>query len=119
MKQKARHSGKRKTDSSTRKRSRKLHTSEYEKFMLHKKKIALYSKKDIIDYNQQCHPLHLGNEQYKQFPQKRKKSQEREREREREEERVRTGGKRRRKRRRKRREEKIRENGESGIKVLL
>ena len=71
------------------------------KFMLHKKKLFFISKKIQLiqkSYNQQCHPLHLGSEQYKQFPQKKKK-----REKEREEERVRTGGKRRRKRRRKRR----------------
>ena len=79
------------------------------KFML--KKIVLYSNEGTIDYNQQCHPLHLGNEQYKQFPQNRKnlkkekeKGKERKREceregkiegkgeerREKEEERVRT-----------------------------
>ena len=32
--------------------------------------IVLYYNKGTIDYSQQCHPLHLGNEQYKQFPQK-------------------------------------------------
>ena len=72
------------------------------KFMLHKKKLFFISKKIQLiqkSYNQQCHPLHLGSEQYKQFPQKKKKKREKERE----EERVRTGGKRRRKRRRKRR----------------
>ena len=79
MNKKVRHLGKRKTDSSTRKRLRKLHTLEYTNSCF--KKNALYSNEDIIDYNQQCHPLHLGNEQYKQFP-KKKKSQERERERE-------------------------------------
>ena len=41
------------------------------KFML-QKNIVLYSNEGTIDYNQQCHPLHLGNEQYKQFPQNRK-----------------------------------------------
>ena len=35
-----------------------------------KKKIFLYSNEGTIDYNQQCHPLHLGNKQYKQFPKK-------------------------------------------------
>ena len=71
MNKKERHIGKRKIDSSARKRPRKLHTSEYENSYF-KKKIALYSKEDIINYNQQCHPLHLGNEQYKQFPKKEK-----------------------------------------------
>ena len=35
-----------------------------------KKKKFLYSNEGIIDYNQQCHPLHLVNKQYKQFPKK-------------------------------------------------
>ena len=48
--------------------------------MLPKKKIVLYSNKGTINYNQKCHPLHLGNEQYKQFPQK-KFSRKRKRER--------------------------------------
>ena len=38
-----------------------------------KKKIFLYSNEGTIDYNQQCHPLHLRNKQYKQFAQKKKK----------------------------------------------
>ena len=38
-----------------------------------KKKNFLYSNEGTIDYNQQCHPLHLRNKQYKQFPQKKKK----------------------------------------------
>ena len=38
-----------------------------------KKKNFLYSNEGKIDYNQQCHPLHLRNKQYKQFPQKKKK----------------------------------------------
>ena len=37
-----------------------------------KEKKFLYSNEGTIDYNQQCHPLHLGNKQYKQFPQKKK-----------------------------------------------
>ena len=37
-----------------------------------KKSIVLYSNKGTINYNQQCHPLHLRNKQYKQFPQKKK-----------------------------------------------
>ena len=126
MNKKVRHLGKRKTDNSARKRPRKLHTSEYTNSCF--KKIALYSNEYTIDYNQHCLPLHLGNEQYKQFPQKRKnlkkekgrgkeKNREWEREgkgeerREREEERVRTGRKRRRKiRRNKRKRKKIRKN---------
>ena len=82
MNQKARHIGKRETDSSVRKRPRKLHTSEYENSCFTKKEIALYSKEDIIDYNQQCHPLHLGNEQYKQFPHKEEKGKGKEKKRE-------------------------------------
>ena len=138
MNQKVRQLGKRKIDSLARKHPRKLHTSEYTNSCL--KKMTLYSNEDTIDYNQKCFPLHLGNEQYKQFPQKRKnlkkekgrrkeKKRECEREgkgkgkgkgeerREREEERVRTGRKRRRKRRRNKRkrkkEGKIGENGKS------
>ena len=38
-----------------------------------KKKKFLYSNEGTIDYNQQCHPLHLINKQYKQFLQKKKK----------------------------------------------
>ena len=79
------------------------------------KYIILYSNEGTIDYNQQCHPLHLGNEQYKQFPQNQKKAKNKkknlkkeEERREREEERVRTGRKRRRKRRRKKRKRKKR-----------
>ena len=55
--------------------------------------IILYYNKGTIDYSQQCYPLHIGNEHYKQSP--KKNSQEREREREREEERVRKEGKKR------------------------
>ena len=65
-----------------------------------KKKNFLYSNEGTIDYNQQCHPLHLRNKQYKQFPQKKKKREceregegkERERKREGEEERMRKRG---------------------------
>ena len=42
-----------------------------------KKKIFLYSNEDTIDYNQQCHPLHLINKQYKQFPKKKGKREKR------------------------------------------
>ena len=49
------------------------------KFMLHKKKKLFFISKKIQliqkSYNQQCHPLHLGSEQYKQFPQKKKKKE--------------------------------------------
>ena len=38
-----------------------------------KEKKFLYSNEGTIDYNQQCHPLHLENKQFKQFPQKKKK----------------------------------------------
>ena len=125
MNKKVSHLGKRKANSSARKCPRKLHTSEYTNSCFKKKKFAFYFNEDTIDYNQQYHPLHLGNKQYKQFPQKRKnlkkekrrgkeKKRECEREgkgeerREREEERVRTGRKRRRKRRRKKRKRKKR-----------
>ena len=71
---------------------RKLHTSEYTKSCAKKISIVLYCNKGTIDYNQQCHSLHLGNKQYKQFPQhrnslkkrKRKKEKERGKERKRE-----------------------------------
>ena len=92
---KAGHLGKRKTDRSTRERTRKLHQNT----QIHalKEKNFLYSNEGTIDYNQQCHPLHLGNKQYKQFPKKKKKKkkcerEERERKREREEERMRKRG---------------------------
>ena len=50
MNKKARHLGKRKTDSSARKHPRKLHTSEYENLCFKKKKeIVLYFKEDTID----------------------------------------------------------------------
>ena len=53
---------------------RKLHISEYtDSCLKNKKSIVLYSNKGTINYNQQCHPLHLGNKQYKQFPKKKKK----------------------------------------------
>ena len=111
MNQKARHLGKRKTDSSARKRARKLHTSEYTNSCFKKKN--LYSNKGTIDYNHQCHPLHLVNEQCKQFPQNRKnlkKEKERRKERKRECER---GGKGEERRERERRRG---ENGESSTK---
>ena len=70
--QKAGHLGKRKIDRSARERTRKLRPN----IQIHapKEKNFLYSNEGTIDYNQQCHPLHLGNKQYKQFPQKKKKS---------------------------------------------
>ena len=85
--QKAGHLSKRKADSLAKERTRKLHTLEYTNSCFKRKENFLYYNKGTIDYNQQCHPLHLKNEQYRQFPQK-KKSQERERDREREEERL-------------------------------
>ena len=51
---------------------RKLFTSEYTNPCAKKKKNFLYSNEGTIDYNQQCHPLHLRNKQYKQFSQKKK-----------------------------------------------
>ena len=62
-----------------------------------KKKNFLYSNEGTIDYNQQCHPLHLRNKQYKEFPQKKKRvrkrrGRRRKRKREREEERMRKRG---------------------------
>ena len=70
--------GKRKTDSSARERTRKLFTSEYTNSCAKKKEEnSLYSNEDTIYYNQQCHPLHLGNKQYKQFPQKKRKKKKR------------------------------------------
>ena len=71
MNQKVRHLGKRKTDSSAG-NARENYTFQNTRIHASKKKIALYSNEDTIDYNQQCHPLQLENEQYKQFPQKRK-----------------------------------------------
>ena len=73
MNQKARHIDKRKAGSSARKLLRKLHTSEYANSCFTKKKLFFISKKIQLiqkSYNQQCHPLHLGREQYKQLPQK-------------------------------------------------
>ena len=111
MNQKVRHLGKRKTDSSTRKRPIKLHTSEYTNSYF-KKKIALYSNEDTIDYNQQCHPLQLGNEQYKQFPQKRKNlKKEKGRGKEKKRECERRGTRRRKRRRKKRKRGRESENG--------
>ena len=102
--QKVGHLGKRKTNISARERTRKLHTSKYINSCAKRGKFN-YSNEIKIDYNQQCHPLHLGNKQYKQFPKKKKekkeceregegegKGEERERKREREEERMRKRG---------------------------
>ena len=86
--------------------------------MLHKKKIVLYFKEETIDSKKlqsAVTSLHLGNEQYKQLPQKIKKSQERKREREREEERVRTGGKRRSKKRKRKKGRKKRKKMEIAV----
>ena len=139
MNKKVRHLGKRKTNSSATKLPRKLHTLEYTNSCL-KNKVSLYSNEDTIDYNQQCHPLHIGNEQYMHFPPKRKnlkkekgrgKAKKRECEqqgkgegkgeerREREEERVRTRRKGRRKRRRKKRRKKEEKMEKAVLKVLL
>ena len=113
--------------------TRENYTTQNTRIYVSKTKyIVIYSNECTIDYNQQCHPLHLGNEQYKQFPKNRKnlkkekeRGKERKREceregkregkgeerREREEERVRTRRKTRRKRRRnKRKRKKIRNN---------
>ena len=100
--------GKRKTDSSARERTRKLFTSEYTNSCAKKKKEnSLYSNEDTIYYNQQCHPLHLGNKQYKQFPQKKRKKKKKECEREREGE----GKGEKRERKREREEERLRNRG--------
>ena len=78
---------------------RKSLTSEYTNSCAKKK--ILYSNEGTIDYNQQCHPLHLRNKQYKQFPQKKRKKKVR----------IRKGGK----RKRRREEERMRKRGrESG-----
>ena len=47
--------------------------------MIKKGKVSFYSNQITFNYNQRCHPLHLGSTQYKQFPQKKKKPQERKR----------------------------------------
>ena len=60
-----------------------------------KKKKFLYSNEGTIDYNQQCHPLHLRNKQVQAVPSKNKEKEEREKKT------VRTRRGRRRKRRRK------------------
>ena len=58
---------------------KKVSYTRMRKFMIQKrKKNLLYYNKGTIDYNQQCHSLHLGDKQYKQFPQK-KISRERKR----------------------------------------
>ena len=54
-------------------RSEKLHTTECERSYSKRKSLYLFQ----LDYNQQCHPLHLRSTQYKQFPQKKKKEKER------------------------------------------
>ena len=90
--------------------------------MLHKKKKILFfiSKKIQLiqrSYNQQCHSLQLGSEQYKHLPQKKKnlkkgKGKEKKRECERE-------GKGEERGERERIEEKRGKNGESGIKSFF
>ena len=113
--QKAGHLSKRKTNSSAKELTRKLHTSKYTNLCFKIKENFLYYNKGTIDYNQQCHPLHLGNEQCRKFPQKKKKSLKREKdigkERKRDCEREGKGEE-----RRKRREGRRGENGESGTK---
>ena len=74
-----------------------------------KKKNFLYFNEGTIDYNQQCHPLHLGNKQYKQFPQK-KKRRENEEKGGRKEKKESANGKRRRKKK-EREEERLRKRG--------
>ena len=101
MNKKARHLGKRKTDSLARKRSRKLHTLEYENSYFKKKLLFISMKIQLITISSAI-PYILGMNSISSSL-KKKKSQQREREREKEEERVRTGGKRRRKRRRNKR----------------
>ena len=50
-------------------RSEKLHTTECERSYSKRKSLYLFQ----LGYNQQCHLLHLGSTQYKQFPQKKKR----------------------------------------------
>ena len=129
MNKKTRHIDKRKASSSARKRLRKLHTSEYENSCFTKKLFFISKKIQLIQrsYNQQCHPLHLGSEQYKQLPQKKKrekknlkkekgKGKEKKRECERE---GKGEGKGEERREQERGEEKRGEIGESGTKVIL
>ena len=40
------------------------------KFIAIKEKVSLYSNQITFNYNQKCHPLHLRDTWYKQFPQK-------------------------------------------------
>ena len=40
------------------------------KFIAIKDKVSLYSNQITFNYNQKCHPLHLRDTWYKQFPQK-------------------------------------------------
>ena len=66
---------------------RESYSHQNTKIRAPKKKYFLYSSEGTIDYNQQCHPLHLINKQYKQFPLKKKKKKsanEKEREKEKE-----------------------------------
>ena len=44
------------------------------KFIAIKEKVFLYSNQITFNYNQKCHPLHLRDTWYKQFPQKKKTS---------------------------------------------
>ena len=44
------------------------------KFIAIKEKVSLYSNHITFNYNQKCHPLHLRDTWYKQFPQKKKKN---------------------------------------------
>ena len=91
---------KKKAGSLARSYPKKITHFRVHRFML--KKIVLYSNKGTINYNQQCHPLHLGNKQHKQFPQKKKKKLKKEKGRRKEEKkRVRTRREMIRKRRRK------------------
>ena len=65
-----RHLGKKKKKKQTARpgNTRENYTLQSTQIHASKKNIVIYSHKGTIDYNQQCHPLHLGNEQYKQFP---------------------------------------------------
>ena len=45
------------------------------KFIAIKEKVSFYSNYITFNYNQKCHPLHLRDTWYKQFPQKKKKKQ--------------------------------------------
>ena len=50
------------------------------KFIAIKEKVFLYSNQITFNYNQKCHPLHLRDTWYKQFPQKKKKTSGRKKE---------------------------------------